>query len=145
MLTFCLYRSWETSVETARLSRKIVQVLLKLLSYLDSTSDPQRFHMGLRLFAHFGVLLITNILFASSLEVSLPGGNRKNIHVFLLGSSAYAFIAVAAEVGKLAVRGRHLTWSETGLNVFSVVVGVAVVCLAVRMYALRKERGVVGH
>ena len=39
------------------------------------------------------------------------------------------FIAVLAEVGKLAVPGRHLTWSEAGLNVIGAVVGVAVVCL----------------
>lgn len=136
-LAFCLYLSWQTGTETTGLSWKIARVLLKALGAVGLAPDPQRFHMSLRLFAHFGVFLITGILFAGALEVSLPGKEYKNINVFLLGSSTCAFIAVLAEVGKLAVPGRHLTWSEAGLNVLGAVVGVAAVCLAVHLYASR--------
>lgn len=137
---FCLFLSWQTGQETAELSSGIAQFLLILLGKAGFTPDPQQFHMGLRLFAHFGVFLITGVLLAGSLEVSLPVGKRQNIYVFLLGSSICAFVAVAAEVGKLAVPGRHLTWSETGLNVLGAIVGVALVCLAVRIYVSWRAR-----
>lgn len=139
-LAFCLYLSWQTGPETAGLSERLAQVLLKVLGVVGLTPDPQRFHMDLRLFAHFGVFFITGVLFAASLEVSLPGGSRKDITVFLLGSSICAFIAVAAEVGKLSVPGRHLTWSEAGLNVLGAVCGTAAVCLAAHLYASWKAK-----
>lgn len=137
---FCLYLSWQTGEETVGFSQQISQLLLELLSKLGIRPDAPRFHAGLRLFAHFGVFLMTGVLFAASLEVSLPGGAHKNIKVLLIGSLTCAFIAVAAEVGKLAVPGRHLTWSETWLNVLGSVCGVAAVCLLVCLCASRKAK-----
>lgn len=139
-LGFCLYLSWQTGAETAGFSWRIVQFLLPILNKFGLSPDPQRFHMGLRLFAHFGVFFVTGVLFAGSLEVMFSGRAHRDVIVFLLAAAIGAFIAVAAEVGKLAVPGRHLTWSEAGLNVLGAACGAAVVCLLVWLCAFVRAR-----
>lgn len=139
-LAFCLYLSWQTGPETAALSGGVVQFLLPILNKLGLTPDPQRFHMGLRLMAHFGVFFVTGALFAAALEATLPPKPSRSLTVFLLASAVSALIAVAAEVGKLAVQGRHLTWSEAGLNVLGALLGVIAVCLTVRLCAALRAR-----
>ncbi len=124
-LAFCLYLSWQTGEETAGFSQRIARFLLDLLGKLGVRPDAQRFHAGLRLFAHFGVFFVTGLLAAGALFASLPRGRGRA--AFWIAAVFCALVAVLAEVGKLAVPGRHLTWSEAGLNVLGAVCGVAVV------------------
>ena len=121
-LAFCFYLSWQTGEETTGFSQRIARFLLDLLGRLGLQPDPQQFHAGLRLFAHFGVFFVTGLLTAGALSISLPLGNGGM--AFWIAAVSCALIAVLAEVGKLAVPGRHLTWSEAGLNVLGSICGV---------------------
>ena len=124
-LAFCLYLSWQTGEETGQFSQRIARFLLDLLGRLGLQPDAQQFHAGLRLFAHFGVFFVTGLLTASALYVSLPRSKRK-ITLWIAVVSC-TLVAVLAEVGKLTVPGRHLTWSEAGLNVVGAIGGVLAV------------------
>ncbi len=137
-LLFCFYLSWQTGEETVGFSQQVAQLLLELPNKLGIRPDAQQFHAGLRLFAHFGMFFVNGLLTSSALYISLPRSKWKR--AFWIAAISCTVIAVLAEVGKLVVPGRHLTWSETGLNVLGAVVGVAVVCLAVHLYASRKAK-----
>ena len=136
-LAFCFYLSWQTGEETAGFSQRIARFLLDLLGKLGMQPDPQQFHAGLRLFAHFGVFFVTGLLTAAALLVSLPRGQGSK--AFWIAAVSCALIAILAEVGKLPIPGRHLTWSEAGLNVVGAVCGaslIRIVCAIV----YRKEK-----
>ena len=120
-LAFCLYLSWQTGEETAGFSQRIARFLLDLLGKLGLQPDALHFHAGLRLFAHFGVFFVTGLLTASALFVSFSRDKRRM--AFWIAAISCSLIAVLAEVGKLPIPGRHLTWSETGLNVVGAFVG----------------------
>lgn len=55
--------------------------------------------------------------------MTFPHGKR--IVLFSASVVLCAIIAVLSEVGKHCVPGRHLTWSEAGLNVLGAVCGIA--------------------
>lgn len=124
-LVFCLYLSWQTGEETGQFSQQIARFLLDLLGGLGLTPDPQQFHVRLRLFAHFGVFFVTGFLTAAALFVSLPRGQGSK--AVWIAAVSCALIAVLAEVGKLPIPGRHLTWSEAGLNVLGAVCGAGLI------------------
>ena len=128
-LSLCLYLSWQTGEETTEFSQRIAQFLLDLLGRLGLQPDAQQFHAGLRLFAHFGVFFVTGLLTAGAFSISLPWDLGRT--AFWVAAISCTLVAVLAEVGKLAVPGRHLTWRETGLNVVGAVCGaglIRVVC-----------------
>lgn len=129
--------SWQSGSGTVGLSRQIAQFLLELLGNVGLRPNPERFHAGLRLAAHFVVFFFNGLLFALALCGSL--GPCREKHACLWGAVAGAAVAVAAEVGKIAVPGRHLTWSETWLNVVGALCGAGIIymiCVTVR----RKRR-----
>ena len=126
-LAFCLWLSWQNGEKTTEFSQRIAQFFLDLLGRLGVQPDAQQFHAGLRLFAHFGVFFVTGILTAAALSVSLPRSQGRK--AFWIAAVSCALIAVLAEVGKLGVPGRHLTWSEASLNVLGAVCGVTAVSL----------------
>lgn len=136
-LTFCLYLSWQTGEETAGFSQRIARFLLDLLGRLGIRPDAQQFHAGLRLFAHFGVFFVTGILTAAALSVSLPRGQGRK--AFGIAGVSCALIAVLAEVGKLGVPGRHLTWSEVVLNMLGAICGVILVRIHIYLYSVQNE------
>ena len=122
-LILCFYLSWQTGEATGKLSQRLSHFLIDLLNRVGITPDPQQFHANLRLFAHFGVFFVTGVLLASAIAATFPQSNR----IILLSVSTVlcAIIAVLSEVGKLNVPGRHLTWSEAGLNIIGAVCGIA--------------------
>ena len=124
-LILCFYLSWQTGEATGKLSHRLSKFLVELLSRVGITPDSQQFHAGLRLFAHFGVFFVTGILLACALVATFPQNSR--IVLFSASSVLCAILAVLSEVGKLCVPGRHLTWSEAGLNVIGAACGIAVV------------------
>ena len=124
-LTFCFYLSWQPSDSTTQLSQTIAHFLLELLGHLGLSPAPQKFHESLRLFAHFGVFFVTGFLLACAIAATFPQSNK--IVLFSVSAVLCTIIAVLSEVGKLNVPGRHLTWSEVGLNVLGAVCGI--VCM----------------
>ena len=124
-LTFCFYLSWQTGEETVGLSLQIARWCYDLLSNLHFTVELESLHMQLRLFAHFGVFFVTGLLMAGAFLVTFP--QRKRFLTFCVAVILCAIIAVLAEVGKLQISGRHLTWSEAGLNVLGALCGVGCV------------------
>ncbi len=125
-LILCFYLSWQTGEATGKLSQKLSQFLIDLLNRVGVTPDPQQFHASLRLFAHFGVFFVTGVLLACAVAATFPQSNR--IVLLSVSTVLCAIIAVLSEVGKLNVPGRHLTWSEAGLNIIGAVCGIA--CMA---------------
>ena len=127
-LILCFYLSWQTGEETVGLSLRIARWCYDLLSNLHFTVELESLHMQLRLFAHFGVFFATGLLMAGVFLVTFP--QRKRSLTFCVAGILCTIIGVLAEVGKLHISGRHLTWSETGLNVFGALCGVGFVyCL----------------
>ena len=124
-LILCFYLSWQTGEATGKLSQKLAQFLIDLLNRVGITPDPQQFHAGLRLFAHFGVFFVTGVLLACAIAATFPQSNK--IVLFSVSAVLCAIIAVLSEVGKLNVLGRHLMWSEVGLNIIGAVCGI--VCM----------------
>ena len=122
-LFLCFYLSWQTGEATGKLSQKLAHFLIEILNRVGITPDPQQFHAGLRLFAHFGVFFVTGVLLACAIAATFPQSNK--IVLFSVSAVLCSIIAVLSEVGKLNVPGRHLTWSEAGLNVLGAVCGIA--------------------
>ena len=135
-LILCFYLSWQTGEATGKLSQKLAQFLIALLNRVGITPDPQQFHAGLRLFAHFGVFFVTGVLLACAIAETFPQSNR--IVLLSVSTVLCTIIAVLSEVGKLNVSGRHLTWSEAGLNVLGAVCGIA--CMTAIRALLRHLR-----
>ena len=125
-LILCFYLSWQTGEATGKLSQRLSHFLIDLLNRVGITPDPQQFHASLRLFAHFGVFFVTGVLLACAITATFQRSNR--IVLFSVSSVLCTIIAVLSEVGKLNVPGRHLTWSEAGLNVLGSVCGIGLVC-----------------
>ena len=134
---FSLFLSWQPGEDTGALSMELARFLLGLLARVGIYPDQAAFHMGLRLAAHFGVFFIDGLLAAAALALSLPRGKRR-AWPYIMEALACSALAVAAEVGKQYVPGRHLQWDETLLNVTGSVLGVG---LVVAVSALRRRRG----
>ena len=124
-LILCFYLSWQTGEATGKLSQKLSKFLIDILARVGITPDPHQFHANLRLFAHFGVFFVTGILLACAMAATFPQSNR--LVLFSISTVLCAIIAVLSEVGKLNIPGRHLTWSEAGLNVLGAVCGIVAV------------------
>lgn len=125
-LVVCLFLSWQTGEETVGLSLKIAQWVCSFLSGMGFMVELESLHMHLRLFAHFGIFFAEGILAGGAAAVSFP--KRKKL-ALPLTSLAISCLAVLAEVGKLPVPGRHLTWSEAALNVLGAVLGVLLIAV----------------
>ncbi len=134
---FSLFLSWQSGEDTGALSMELARFLLGLLARVGIYPDQTAFHMGLRLAAHFGVFFIDGLLAAAALAVSLPRG-KPRVWLWSMAMLACSALAVAAEVGKLYIPGRHLQWDETLLNVVGSVLGVG---LVMAISALRRRRG----
>lgn len=123
---FSLFLSWQPGEDTGALSMELARFMLGLLACVGVYPDQTAFHMGLRLAAHFGVFFIDGLLAAVALAVSLPQDKRQAWPWFAAALICSA-LAVAAEVGKLYIPGRHLQWDETMLNVMGAVLGVGLI------------------
>ena len=123
---FCLFLSWQPGEDTVRFSTGIVRFLLDLLGHIGLTPDPEKFHMALRLTAHFGVFFLAGLLFDAALGTTLPPTARGNNVTFFVTAPVYSACAVLAEVVKIKIPGRHLQWNEAMLNVAGVLCGAGV-------------------
>lgn len=140
-LAFCFFLSWQSGGDTAGLSWSIAEFLTGLLRSLGISVQTELFHTHLRLFAHFGIFFVAGLLLASALEVTLPWSRSRELRSFLIAGLVCTLSAVLAEVGKLAVPGRHLTWSETALNAAGAVSASALIpAIAALMTRRRKNQ-----
>ena len=128
-LTFCFFLSWQNGSDTAGFSWIIAEFFMKTLKNVGLAFGVEQFHKYLRLFAHFGIFFVAGVLFACAMEASLPQNPNRNLKAFCIAAGICSFAAVLAEVGKLAVPGRHLTWSEVGLNVVGAICGAGLITI----------------
>ena len=77
----------------------------------------------LRTLAHFGGFFVLGALAYSAARLTWPGVGRIGLYVFL----ACGAMAMLDEVKKVFIPGRHLSWSEAGLNALGALCGVLVV------------------
>ena len=117
----CLYLSWQNGEDTFNTSWNLANVSLEVLKHFGIRPDLHQFHTYLRLVAHFGIFFVAGGLQASAMARS----SQK--HRYLLSAGISSLVAVAGEVGKINIPGRHLQWDETGLNVIGAVCGVLLV------------------
>lgn len=120
----CLYLSWQNGEDTFNTSWGIAAAALEVLQHFDIRPDPQQFHSSLRLAAHFGIFFVAGVLQAAALTDS------PRRHRYAIAAGISSLVAVAGEVGKVNIPGRHLQWDETGLNVIGAVCGVLLVLAA---------------
>ncbi len=123
---FCFFLSWQSGRETANLSMALAETVERILSRIGIKTGINIVHSRLRRAAHFGVFFVVGVLLFISFLVTLKRGRKNSAFSLLFASAAGAAVAVIAEVVKPVVPGRHLTWSETWLNVVGIVCGAAV-------------------
>lgn len=117
----CLYLSWQNGEDTFHTSWSLATTSLEVLQRFGIRPDLEQFHSYLRLVAHFGIFFAAGGLQAAALTTS----HQK--HRYAIAAGISSLVAVAGEVGKVHIPGRHLQWDETGLNVIGAVCGVLLV------------------
>ena len=130
----CLVLSWQTGEETVEVSQGVAAWLLKILHVVGIRPDRVRFHEWLRKTAHFWMFFINGLLLTFAFWASLRGTKPRMRSGLLYGLVLGAAVAIAAEVGKLGIPGRHLTMSEMWLNVVGTLCGTAVQYGGVRLF-----------
>lgn len=134
----CLFLSWQTGEGTGRLSLALARLLLRGLRLVGLRPEEAAFHMQLRKLAHFGVFFVSGVLFCGTVEAILrikPLGGWFRAGAGLIVSA----MALFADVPKVWIPGRHLTWSESFLNATGALAGYLLMLLLA--YLARKKRG----
>ncbi len=134
----CLFLSWQTGEGTGRLSLALARFLLRGLGLVGLHPAEAAFHMLLRKLAHVGVFFVSGVLFCGTVEAVLrlkPLGGWFRAGAALLVTA----MALFADVPKVWIPGRHLTWSESFLNAAGALAGYFLMLLLA--YALEKRRG----
>ena len=121
-----LYLSWQTGEETVGLSEGIAMYAIRILSSLGLKIELSAFHTFLRASAHFAVFFVAGILCACSFRQSFAGRGRIGRGSPIISASICVTLAVAAEVGKLWIPGRHLEW-DILLDILGAVCGVIII------------------
>ncbi len=137
-LGLCLFLSWQTGEGTGKLSLALTRLLLRWLRLVGLRPDEAAFHTLLRKLAHFGVFFISGVLFCGTVEAVLrikPLGGWFRVCSGLLVSA----MALFADVPKVWIPGRHLTWSESCLNAAGALTGYLLMLMLA--YMARKKRG----
>lgn len=116
-----LWLSSEDGPATARTSGRLAALVVRLLG-LPSAKLTQVDTL-LRTLAHFGGFFVLGALAYSAARLTWPGVGRIGLYVFL----ACGAMAMLDEVKKVFIPGRHLSWSEAGLNALGALCGVLVV------------------
>ena len=122
----CLYLSWQTGEETVGLSEEIAMYAIRILSSFGLKIELSTFHTFLRASAHFAVFLVAGTLCGSSFRYSFTGRGRIGRSSPIISASICVTLAVAAEVGKLWIPGRHLEW-DILLDILGAVCGVIII------------------
>lgn len=119
---FCLFLSWQTGEGTGRLSLALARWLLRGLALVGLRPEEAAFHMFLRECAHFAVFFVSGALLSGTVEAVLrlkPLGSWFRMVAGLLAT----LMALFADVPKVWIPGRHLTWSESCLNAAGALAG----------------------
>ena len=124
----CLFLSWQSGEETVGLSEKIALFAIRIFSSFGLKIELSAFHTFLRASAHFAVFFVDGILCACSFRQSFAGRGRIGRGSPIITASICVTLAVAAEVGKLWIPGRHLEW-DILLNILGSVCGVIIIHL----------------
>lgn len=126
--------SSQNGTQTAQTSLKLTLFLVQLF-HLGSQHIRQLDRL-LRTLAHFGVFFVLGGLAIATARQTWPKGKRMGLKVIAI----CAFVGVMDEVKKLMISGRHLSWTEAGLNVLGVVCGVLLAGWALRRIAAWRAR-----
>lgn len=125
----CLFLTWQTGEGTGQLSLIITRWILKLLAAVGIRPEEGSFHMVLRKCAHFGVFFVAGFLACGTTEAFLRlihGGGW----IRLASGATVTALALFADVPKLWIPGRHLTWSESAMNAAGALAGFLTMLLA---------------
>lgn len=128
-----LWLSWQPGPETAETSLAVTDAVIDTVDDIGIHPDREELDAQLRLAAHVAVFFGEGALFAAAFRLNLP-----DARAFAAGASVGAAVSVLAEVVKPLIPGRHLTWSETALNVAGALCGAGVVCLVTALRARRR-------
>lgn len=79
-----------------------------------------KFHILIRRLAHVAIFFLLGGLLYSAFLVSIEKVN----FLWLWAGSICSVYAIIDEVKKILIEGRHLHWSEVGLNVLGVWIGI---------------------
>lgn len=138
-MVFCLFLSWQTGEDTAGLSEGVAQTVRRVIHIFGVEVDLNSLHAWLRKAAHIVTFFISGVLFCCSFQRSLkrrPHGGRLP---FSLSAALCCVCAIAAEVCKVWIPGRHLQWDETGWNVIGAICGAGIACAFGYLRKLRRK------
>lgn len=133
----CLYLSWQSGDETVGLSEKITLFAIRILSSFGLKIEFSAFHTFLRASAHFALFFVAGILCGCSFRQSFAGRGRIGRGSPIISASICVILAVAAEVGKLWIPGRHLEW-DILLNILGSVCSVIIIHLIIFVKARKR-------
>lgn len=132
---FCLFLSWQTGEDTTRLSENVAQTVKRVVHIFGVEVELDNLHAWLRKAAHIVTFFVSGVLFCCSFQRSL----KRNSHTFMLSFSLSAALcslcAIATEVCKVWIPGRHLHWDEALLNVAGTVCGAGIAALIRAFFA----------
>ncbi len=134
----CLFFSWQTGEGTGKLSLALARLLLRGLRLVGLCPEEAAFHMLLRKLAHFAVFFVSGILFCGTAEAVLrikPLGGWFRAGVAL----CVCAMALFADVPKVWIPGRHLTWSESCLNAAGALAGYLLMLLLTYMAGKKRK------
>lgn len=118
----CLFLTWQKGDETRSLSIRITRFLLRVLDHFGKNPSENKLHSLLRLCAHFGIFFIAGAFFCGTAEalIQVIPSWRWVSPVF---EAAVTVLSLLADVPKIWIPGRHLTWSESALNAIGALMG----------------------
>ncbi len=135
-LFFLMRLSAETGTATHLTSMRLAVALVKLLDIpADRISSVNH---ALRMTAHGMVFFVLGGAVSSAVWATWPWRR----YVFLPSLMVCNLLAIADEVKKLWIAGRHLSWAEAGLNCVGAAAGVlfALLCIRLAVRGPRRER-----
>lgn len=126
---FCLFLSWQTGEDTARLSGNVAQAVKRVIHIFGVEVDLNDLHAWLRKAAHIVTFFVSGVLFCCSFQRSLKHSPHSSLYSFPLSAAFCSLCAIAAEVCKIWIQGRHLQWDEAVLNVAGAICGAGIAAL----------------
>jgi VanZ family protein len=138
-MCFCLFLSWQPGEDTVSLSEAMAQTIQRVVHLFGVEIDLNTLHAWLRKAAHVVTFFISGSLFFCSFVRSLKRRPRASLLSFLFAAALCSICAVAAEVGKIWIPGRHLQWDETLLNVAGVVCGAGIAELTRKLLHVKRR------
>lgn len=131
-LVFLVWMSSQDGEATANTSMRLANFIVRLFGIpVTKASEVDQL---LRTLAHFIGFFILGCLVHISARLTWPDQRHGAILIVALCSA----IAVLDEVKKVFITGRHLSWSEAGLNIVGVFCGV-ILSLGIQWFTARRK------